>query len=386
MTLPEQFDENNLWQPRTRDIRAYTVSGGFQVDPDSTKSRGGDKVFASRAARILGVNTCEIPEIFSASNKKTLRVNPFAFTGYEGIDNEVNLVIDDLSDFCLQSLDWYPRGLVFNAEHTTAIQESSSGREGRIFIQNASSFLPVYALLGEKKFDTPQRILDLCAAPGGKTALIAAATRDNPNIHIIANDAKGHRVQRLKGVLNLLQVPSCSIELRQENGAYLAEKLGTDFDKVLVDAECSTDSGINFAAKEPLKGWSMNRIRRLLPTQRKLAIAAYDSLVPGGTMVYSTCTLSPEENEGIITALLNKRSDAIIQPVHFPDEQTVKPIRKWEGQHFTEEVSRGVLRIFPKEYMESFCLSVIHKPSCNDALNKKRLEELNLSELLGGTS
>ena len=369
------------WQPKTRDMRSENRYG-YNVGQNNG-SRDNEKAFLQRTGRILGVSTNEVRDIFIAPEEKALRVNPLGFAESVSLSDQLSEVTADLALVSPSIIDWYPRAMAFDAEHTAAIQSSASGRSGKIFIQTPSSYLPVHALLGVRNSSNrPVRVLDLCAAPGGKTALMAAETRRDSRTSIIANDPKARRVQRMREVFSTLLVPPEKVQVYQQDGQYLPQLLGQQFDKILVDAECSTDSGINFSAKNPLAGWSLERVARLTSVQVKLAQAAYDGLKPGGSMVYSTCTLSPEENEGVLARLKAKRPDTIIQPVFFDREATVRKIDKWNGNKYPDDVSRGVLRIFPGGYMDSFSLALIHKPLGSDEVDKPRRDELDLNKIV----
>ena len=126
----------------------------------------------------------------------------------------------------------------------------------------------------------------------------------------------------------------------------------------------------------------MGRLEEATRIQKRLVTAAYDGLNDGGTMVYSTCTLSPEENESTIDYLLTTRTDAIIQPMHFEGEQTVASMRRWGKRTYPEAVSRGILRVFPQGYMDSFCLTVVHKPTGISRVDKELAETLNLNDAM----
>lgn len=171
-------------------------------------------------------------------------------------------------------------------------------REGKVAIQDEGSQL-IAALIGKG-----QRILDCCAAPGGKTA--AMATR-LPEAEIVATELHPHRATLLRRL-----VPQPNVEVVTADA--LSLPFGADFDRVLADVPCS---GTGTLARNPEIKWKL-RPEDLLDLQsRQTAIlrAAMQHVSPGGRLVYSTCSLEPEENEQVIAACLTAGSEFKIVPV-----------------------------------------------------------------------
>ncbi|HEV7553077.1 MAG TPA: transcription antitermination factor NusB, partial [Candidatus Angelobacter sp.] len=171
-------------------------------------------------------------------------------------------------------------------------------REGKVAIQDEGSQL-VAALVGKG-----QRILDCCAAPGGKTA--AMATRW-PEAEIVATELHPHRATLLRRL-----VPQPNVEVVTADA--LSLPFGADFDRVLADVPCS---GTGTLARNPEIKWKL-RPEDLLDLQsRQIAIlrASMRHVSPGGRLVYSTCSLEPEENEQVIAACLTAGSEFKIVPI-----------------------------------------------------------------------
>jgi len=168
---------------------------------------------------------------------------------------------------------------------------------GYIYPQTISSCIPVIAL-SPKQDET---ILDLCAAPGGKTTYIAQLMNDNGLI--IANDRKKRRITALLSNVKRLGITNTIVI--QGRGEHLM--LPIKFDKVLVDAPCSGQGKYRI---DPISGRvkHMNLGKtNLSAIQKALIKKGFDMLRPGGTLVYSTCTLNIEENEEVVDHLLKKR-------------------------------------------------------------------------------
>ncbi|WP_051181366.1 RsmB/NOP family class I SAM-dependent RNA methyltransferase [Thermithiobacillus tepidarius DSM 3134] len=159
---------------------------------------------------------------------------------------------------------------------------------GLYYLQDLSSYLPVRVLDPQPG----ERVLDLCAAPGSKTTQLAQAMQGRGLV--LANDVSAARVRAL--AFNLDRLGTINVSQSQMDGARLGNLLPGYFDRVLLDAPCSA-LGIIGRQPEVLGWWSRERMERLVKVQERLFHAAVKALRPGGRLVYSTCTLTAEENE-----------------------------------------------------------------------------------------
>lgn len=233
------------------------------------------------------------------------------------------------------------------------IKKSNLTNDGSIILQNSSSFIPVIALNPQAK-DT---ILDLCAAPGGKTSHIASLTSNKSNI--LANDSSKARYFKMKKLLNTLGVKAnCTLYDGRNINKYLNNKV---IDKVLLDAPCSGEANINTIDPLKFKNWNLSKIKRLSRLQTKLLLTSYDLVKPGGTIVYSTCTIAPEENEIVINNLLKKRG-AIIEPINLPIKQKSNSVLRWNEKNLDPSI-KNTLRVMPTTSNEAFFIALIKKPN-----------------------
>ncbi len=206
---------------------------------------------------------------------------------------------------------------------------------GLFYVQEAVQVLPASVLDPRPG----ERVLDLCAAPGGKCTQIAALMQNKGLV--VANEPNGHRQQALLANFNRLGVLNVAVtEYRGESFP-----LGASFDRVLIDAPCSAEGTLR---KEPAmqKGASPAAIKRMAAIQRRLIRRGYDLLRPGGTLVYSTCTFAPEENEAVAAVLLAD-TDARLEPVALPFPAS-PGVRTWQGLTFPEGIT-GCVRIYPHQ-------------------------------------
>jgi 16S rRNA C967 or C1407 C5-methylase (RsmB/RsmF family) len=163
-----------------------------------------------------------------------------------------------------------------------------------------------------------ERVLDLCAAPGGKTLILADGLREGGQL--VANDRSPARAQRLRRVLADYLPPELRqrVQVTSRDGRRFGLAEAGSFDAVLLDAPCSSERHVLTDAAE-LDKWSEGRVKRLAQEQYALLTSALLALRPGGRLVYSTCALAPSENDGVIERLFEKgRHSARVETLEMP--------------------------------------------------------------------
>lgn len=174
--------------------------------------------------------------------------------------------------------------------------------QGLFYIQEASSMLPPVALAS--LIQSPAQLLDMAAAPGSKTTQMAA--HFDPSIHLVANELSSSRLKVLHA--NLVRCGVTNVALSHLDGRAFGDKAPGLFDAILLDAPCGGEGTVR---KDPdaLKNWSHEALQNIASTQKQLISSAYEALKPGGILIYSTCTLSEEENQQICQHLMTQHSD-----------------------------------------------------------------------------
>ena len=234
--------------------------------------------------------------------------------------------------FELKKIPWYNHGYFYEGERRD-IGNTLEHDLGYIYVQEAASMIPPI-VLNPNDNDV---VLDVAAAPGSKTTLMSALMK-NKGI-IVANDSDFQRVKALSS--NIQRTGAKNIVTTNMNGLNVKGK----FTKILVDAPCSGTGTIRKSLKT-IKMWNPNMIKRLSKLQKKLIEHAFELLTPGGELVYSTCTLEPEEDEGTVSFLLDKFDNAEIEEIKLNIKRS-EPIKEFEGKRFNEEVGK-CLRIWPQ--------------------------------------
>ena len=162
---------------------------------------------------------------------------------------------------------------------------------GMYYIQEASAMAPA-VLCGAQP---GERILDLCAAPGGKSTKLAASLRGRGLL--VANEIHPDRARVLSANIERMGVRNAVVT--NETPQRLASRFPVFFDRIVVDAPCSGE-GMFRKEEEALLNWSMENVYRCAARQEEILEEAASMLRPGGTLIYSTCTFAPEENEAVI--------------------------------------------------------------------------------------
>lgn len=304
--------------------------------------------FEERLQRLLPVVQLKSWQAaFSAPPSAAFRVNTLL--------TEQEPVLADLRALGLEPhrLDWPSEAWMVDPAQRRLLIDSSAARDGRVYVQSPSSMVPVEVLDPQPG----EEILDLAAAPGGKTIHMAARMRNEGRIGAVES-VKGrfHRLRR--------NLERCGVTLAHTylaDGAGVGRKVPERFDRVLLDAPCSSEG--RFAAHDPesVAFWSLKKIREMARKQRKLSISAVQALKPGGVLVYCTCTLAPEENEAIVDDLLQRFDDALVmEDMGLPEGHVLPGLATWDGRDYAETL-RHCARILPDGTREGFFVARMRK-------------------------
>jgi 16S rRNA (cytosine1407-C5)-methyltransferase len=236
----------------------------------------------------------------------------------------------------LEPVPWCPTGFWFRGGED--LGKSIEHFQGLFYLQDAASLLPPEVLA-----PTGDGIgLDAAAAPGGKTTHLAALMGNRGAL--VANEVDAHRTRVLRFNLNRMGVANAAVSTLDMSRLL---DTGAIFDGVLLDAPCSCEGRIG-VDPESLRLWKPARVRKLSQLQERLIENCYALLAPGGVLVYSTCTLAPEENEGVIDGLLKKHRDAEVDEIRV-DVRHSSGVTEWSGEAYDGRVARCV-RIYPQHH------------------------------------
>lgn len=183
-------------------------------------------------------------------------------------------------------------------------------------------------------------ILDMCAAPGGKS-LILSRMLQNDNFKMIANEKSGERKSRLCRVLDEHLSPCIRnrIVVTGKDAALWCRTERNAFDRILIDAPCSSERHL-ISSPHHLSMWTPARVRNLSYTQWAILSSGYLALKPGGYLLYSTCALAADENDGVMERLLKKYPEALVCRPRIPDSL-------FEALEVMEEETKYGVQILP---------------------------------------
>ncbi|MNO30227.1 Ribosomal RNA small subunit methyltransferase F [compost metagenome] len=228
-------------------------------------------------------------------------------TPYGGIRaNTLKISVEELlalTPFTLEPIPWCPSG--FYTEAGARPGKHPYYHAGLYYIQEPSAMAPV-ELLGVQPGD---RVLDLCAAPGGKSTQIAAKLQGEGLL--VSNDLHPERTKALAKNLELYGVRNGVV--LNESPERIAAAFPGFFDRVLIDAPCSGE-GMFRKDEDMVKQWGPETPLKYAAMQREILASAAAALKPGGTLVYSTCTFATEENEGTIAEFLDSHPEFSLVP------------------------------------------------------------------------
>ncbi|HSX05138.1 MAG TPA: RsmB/NOP family class I SAM-dependent RNA methyltransferase [Candidatus Saccharimonadales bacterium] len=316
-----------------------------------------DKLAAKRVAwlertgQALGTTEAETLQLLNQERRQSVRLNPL-----------VAKPADTLAK--LRKIGWlggpytWAKNCYTIDEGALAVRDSDLITRGAVYLQNTASWVPVLALDPQ----SGETILDMCAAPGGKASHIAALTNNQADLTV--NDNSRARLAKMRANLDRLGVQA---DYTLYDATQLARKLdGQQFDKILLDAPCSGEGLMRYDRDKDFATWSVAHIKRLQPLQKQLILQAWQLLKPGGTLVYSTCTMAPEENEAVVDYLLRKRPSASIQALRFELPNRVEPVTSWNDRVYAPEV-QACLRLQPSQNIEAFFVAAFQKTFESDA-------------------
>lgn len=301
----------------------------------------------------------DLPQSFLDSMKEILGEDYEAFlAGFDGQRqyglrvNTLKMNLEEferIAPFHLKKVPWISNGYFYEAEDAPAKHPFYSA--GLYYLQEPSAMTPASRL----KVQPGERVLDLCAAPGGKATELGAALQGEGLL--VANDINTARARALLRNLELFGISNSFVT--NEPPHVLAERFPEFFHKIMVDAPCS---GEGMFRKNPavVDSWQEKGPEYFSKLQREIIVQAADMLLPGGMMFYSTCTFSPLENEKTITHLLKERPDMEVIPME-DYEGFAEGLTSYRGEVF-DESCRLCRRIWPHKMSgEGHFMALLHK-------------------------
>jgi len=249
--------------------------------------------FEARMRALLGSEYEDFLASFDRPLCTGLRRNPLK-TGFTG----------DLSRFSLSPVPWCPTGFYYDAVSRPGLSPYHAA--GLYYLQEPSAMAPAELLDPQPG----ERVLDLCAAPGGKSTQLAGKLRGKGLL--VCNEINAKRAKILSGNIERLGISNALV--LNEHPKRLEERFAGYFDKILVDAPCSGE-GMFRKNEEACEQWSTQNVELCADRQDEILDCAASMLAGGGRLVYSTCTFAPAEDEGSIGRFLKRHPEFYVEEV-----------------------------------------------------------------------
>ena len=250
--------------------------------------------FAARMRALLGSEYGDFLASFDRPLCTGLRKNPLK-AGFTG----------DLSRFSLAPVPWCPTGFYYDAASRPGLSPYHAA--GLYYLQEPSAMAPAELLDPQPG----ERVLDLCAAPGGKSTQLAGKLLGKGLL--VCNEINAKRAKILSGNMERLGISNALV--LNEHPKKLTERFAGYFDKILVDAPCS---GEGMFRKDPtaIAEWSPEHVSACAKRQQQILESACRCVAPGGKLIYSTCTFSREENEDVIEEFCRMHPEFTVEMQH----------------------------------------------------------------------
>ena len=255
--------------------------------------------FVERMEKLLGQEAEALLEQYQQEDRlQGLRANSLKVSAGE---------LERALPFSLRPVPWCPEGFYYGPEDRPGLHP---WHEAGLYYMQEPSAMAVGVLTGPKP---GERVLDLCAAPGGKSTHLAAQMGGEG--FLLCNEIHPGRAKILAENVERMGIWNCAVS--NESPQALADRLPGYFDRVVVDAPCS---GEGMFRKNPIarQEWSLENIARCAQRQDEILDCAVALLRPGGTLIYSTCTFAPEEDEGTVARLLERHGMEVEQACFSP--------------------------------------------------------------------
>ena len=260
--------------------------------------------FLERMQRLLGSEYEEFLASFDHEKYQALRLNPLKLLERPDMPNDSDVIRKIQQTFHLQPVPWSENGYYYTKEDQPG--KHPWHEAGFYYIQEPSAQAVVTLLSPQPG----ERILDLCAAPGGKSTQIASAMRGEGLL--LTNEIHPARAKILSENVERMGIRNACV--LNETPEHLADVFEEYFDRIVVDAPCSGE-GMFRKNEEACEEWSPENVQLCADRQDGILECAARMLVPGGRLVYSTCTFAPAENEGSISRFLAKHEEFEILPI-----------------------------------------------------------------------
>lgn len=284
---------------------------------------------------------------FGVERPAAFRINP--------LRGEVATTLNelDLAGLNPEPVGWCEHAYAVPHAQREALTHAPAVNDGRAYVQGLSSMLAALVLQPR----AGENVLDLAAAPGGKTLHLAAVMGNEGRIAAV--ESARRRYYKLK--TNVEAAGATCVDCYCADGRYVGRKQREAFDATLLDAPCSGEARFSPRDPEAWRYWSEKKIKQNASMQKALLRSAIDATKVGGRIVYATCTLGPEENEAVVDHTLRRLGGAVaVEPIELPIGHVQQGLTGWRGKTYDASVVQ-TRRVLPDDRMTAFFLAKLIK-------------------------
>lgn len=311
------------------------------------------EIYIEKMEKLLGSDFKKYLEIFNEKRMYGLRINTLKIDKDEFKRKNV---------FDLKNVPWCENGFYY--DETLRPAKTPFYHAGLYYLQEPSAMAAVSFLPIEEN----DKVLDICAAPGGKSTQIAALLKESGVL--VSNDISAGRTKALLKNIEIFGIKSALVT--SETPKKLLSKFNGYFDKIIIDAPCS---GEGMFRKDPdiIKSWNEGMTSFCEKEQKEILDTSSRMLCDGGYILYSTCTFSPDENEGIINNFLKENKNFEIVPLNGEKYGFDKGHPNWVSSG--DESLCGCLRLWPHKIKgEGHFLALLHNKNEKKYINEFKTE------------
>ncbi len=309
------------------------------------------EAFSERLRQIVPRDRIDaILKTFDAPKQVTFRVNTLKSTPHE---LEVELTTASIPH---KRIAWLEGAYRIAHDDKLRLTQTDAFYEGRLYIQNLASMVAPMVLAPQPE----ETVLDLAAAPGGKTLMLAGMMKNTGWLSAV--EPSRERFFRLRA--NLENQGVTNAHTYMTDGRSVGKKCPQMFDRIMLDAPCSSEARFKTHEPKSMSFWSIHKAKETSKLQKRLLLSAYDALKPGGKLLYCTCSFSAEENESPLHHLLQRHGENLMTlPISLPFDNIQKPLERWGKEIFDTRIQNAV-RILPTDTIDGFFLCLLQKKVC----------------------
>ncbi|QDV73180.1 RsmB/NOP family class I SAM-dependent RNA methyltransferase [Botrimarina mediterranea] len=305
--------------------------------------------FVGRLRAVFGERAEEVLRTFGETRRPGAWANPLRSDDADPLVLMAEVGVEG------RRCEWLPEAATIESADKSKVTESAIAADGRLYVQNLSSMLAPLVLDPQPG----ETVLDLAAAPGGKTLHLAARMRLEGELAAV--EPVRDRFFKLRQNLERCGAGEF-VRTFTHDGRDVGRKTPERFDAVLLDAPCSSEARFDPQHPGTFAYWGPRKLAESARKQKALLRSALDATRPGGRVLYCTCSFAPEENELVVAHTLRRLAGVVeIEPIDLSiGDSQMAGLTAWQGKRLPDVIAETV-RIVPDDRLAGFYLAMLRK-------------------------